>query len=139
MIAKDLMSENPTTIQESAAVGAVIEIFQEQGFRHLPVLRGSELVGMLSDRDLRSLMVPKLVDDAGLTELQARYSATVSELVSRDVVKVNPDADAGDIIDLMLEYKVGAVPVVDEGSGDLLGIVSYVDILREGRDALAET
>ena len=47
--------------------------------------------------------------------------------MSSDVVSVDPETDVTELIDVMLENKVSALPVVDEASGDLLGIVSYVD------------
>ena len=58
--------------------------------------------------------------------------------MSADVVKVYPETDLGEVIDRMLDEKVGAVPVVDADTGDLLGIVSYVDVLRALRDGAAE-
>lgn len=47
--------------------------------------------------------------------------------------------DVVEAIDLMIEHRIGAVPVVEPGTGELLGIVSYVDALRAARDLLAES
>ena len=57
--------------------------------------------------------------------------------MSTSVVRVNPEVDLNDIIELMLEHKVGAIPVTDASTGDLLGIVSYVDVLRTLQDSLS--
>jgi acetoin utilization protein AcuB len=57
----------------------------------------------------------------------------VSELMSGDVVTVEPDTDLREVIDDLLEERIGAVPVVS-GPDGVVGIVSYVDVLR----ALAE-
>jgi acetoin utilization protein AcuB len=102
------------------------------------VLEGRALVGIVSDRDLRGLLVPRLTDEAGLQEIRVRYDAPISELMTADPVRINPESDLSDAVDQMLEHGVGALPVVDEGSGDLLGIVSYVDVLRAVRDTLLE-
>jgi CBS domain-containing protein len=80
---------------------------------------------MLSDRDLRSARASDL-------------DALVTELMSADVVSVGPESDALEVIDLMIDTKVGAVPVVDDEDGSLLGIISYVDVLRKLRAKLAE-
>lgn len=138
MNAQDVMSENPNSIREDASIGEAVEVLGSAEFRHLPVVRGSELVGMLSDRDIRSLLAPRLVDVSALEQLKARYDDPVAELMSPDVVKVYPETDLGEVIDRMLEEKVGALPVVDADTGDLLGIVSYVDVLRALRDSAVE-
>jgi acetoin utilization protein AcuB len=138
MIAEDVMSENPLSIREDASIGEAVEVLLEADFRHLPVVRGNELVGMLSDRDVRALITPRLFDTAALDELKARYDDRVSELMSAGVVKVYPETDLGEVIDRMLDEKVGAVPVVDPDTGELVGIVSYVDVLRVMRDEAVE-
>lgn len=138
MNVQDVMSDNPNSIREDASIGEAVEVFVAADFRHLPVVRGSELVGMLSDRDIRGLVTPRLVDVGALEELKARYDDPVAELMSQDVVKVYPDSDLGEAIDRMLEEKVGALPVVDADTGDLVGILSYVDVLRVLRDQAVE-
>ena len=49
---------------------------------------------------------------------------------------VTPEAELPEVIDVMVEWKVGAVPVVEQGSERLVGIVSYVDVLRAARPRL---
>lgn len=50
--------------------------------------------------------------------------------MSSNVLSVDTEADVAEIVDLMLEHKVGAVPVIN-GDGALAGIISYMDVLRE--------
>jgi CBS domain-containing protein len=55
-------------------------------------------------------------------------------------VKVDPETNIREVVDLMLLHRVGAIPVTDLDTGDLLGIVSYVDLLRVLQEMLeAET
>jgi acetoin utilization protein AcuB len=56
--------------------------------------------------------------------------------MSTDVLSVDPETDVGEVVDLMIEHRVGAVPVVDADSEELVGIVSYMDVLRASRDLL---
>ena len=133
--AQELMTENPTAVRESARVREAVALFQDLDVRHLPVINAErELVGMLSDRDLRSLAVPQVVDGEWIGAIQTALDARVSTLMSSDAIAVTVDAAARELIDLMLEHKIGALPVVD-AEGVLVGIVSYVDLLR----ALADT
>jgi acetoin utilization protein AcuB len=131
MIAAEVMTENPRTIRATDTIGDAVEILESTEVRHLPVVDDEgDLVGMLSDRDLRSLQLP-FVQDAEMTvgTLLLRARTPVSAIMSSDVASVDLDADVSDIIELMLDRKIGAVPVVD-GEGQIAGIVSYVDLLR---------
>jgi acetoin utilization protein AcuB len=108
------MTVHPATIRDDAPVSEAQQRLHELDVRHLPVIDESgSLVGMLSDRDLRS----------------ASPGRSVIEVMTNDVLSVDLEADIAEIIDLMLDHRIGAVPVVD-GDGMLAGIVSYVDILR---------
>jgi len=134
MIVRDVMTENPLFTRPETKLGEAADLLAEREIRHLPVVENDALVGMLSDRDVRALIAPKLVDDAALDELKARYDSQVSEVMVPDVVTLHPETELGESIDVMLDQKVGALPVVDPGTGQLLGIVSYVDLLRAVRD-----
>ena len=130
-VAGELMTENPTAIVSSAKVSEAVELFQALDVRHLPVVNEDRnLLGMLSDRDLRSLVVPQLVGSEWLGSVQTALDARVSTLMSGNVISVDLDSGADEIIELMLEHKIGAVPVID-ADGKLVGIVSYVDLLRQ--------
>jgi acetoin utilization protein AcuB len=62
------------------------------------------------------------------------FDMQVTNIMSSDVISVISESDTSDLIDLMLEHRLGAIPVVDEER--LVGVVSYVDLLREARDLL---
>src|SRR5690606_3665292 len=100
-----------TTVDEDLTVGEALEIMEEKDIRHLPVVRGREVVGMLSDRDMRGLGVSLVSDVESLQRLQARLGAKVTSLMSSDVITVEPATDVREIVDLMLEEKISAVPV----------------------------
>lgn len=131
LTAHDLMTEDPTTISMNATVHRAVTLLQRLDVRHLPVVDPEgALVGMLSDRDVGGLAFPELLGGTYVGRVQTALDAPVSSLMSSNVLSVGLEADLAEIIDLMLDQKVGAVPVVD-ADGTLVGIVSYVDILRE--------
>ena len=129
--AKDLMTKDPISLKATSSMKEAFQILQSMEIRHLPVINAQdELIGMISDRDLRSFALPRTLDEAGFGELRSALGGKVADIMTGDVLSVEVEAEATEIIDLMLEHKVGAVPVVD-GDGALVGIVSYIDILRE--------
>lgn len=137
MIAQELMTENPMTITETASVADAMKTMADEGIRHLPVVRGSRsetVVGILSDRDLASLGVARVASAESFDELRARMSQPVSTLMTGGVITVDADTEVAEVIDLMLDEKLSAVPVVESGTARLVGIVSYVDVLKAARD-----
>ena len=128
--ASELMTPRPVAIRSTDSVSEAVRILQELEIRHLPVVNEQqEPVGMLSDRDLRSLSVPVLLDDEWLGTARSALDAPVASLMTASPLSVELEADAAEVVDLMLDNKVGAIPVVD-AEGRLAGIVSYVDVLR---------
>lgn len=126
MNASDILTEDPMTVETDTSLLDAVEILQTLDVRHLPVVSPSgELLGMLSDRDIRNSGIP-------FTELTEPTEdvPTVADAMNADVITVTPGTTVDEIIDLMLENKIGAVPVIEPAAGDLIGIVSYVDVLR---------
>ena len=72
----------------------------------------------------------------GLNGVRRHLATPVARVMTPEVVTVGPDDDVEDLVDLMLENRVGAVPVVEGAAGRVVGIVSYVDLLRAFRDRL---
>jgi acetoin utilization protein AcuB len=130
MIADDIMTRKPETVTETVSIGEAMTLMSEQGIRHLPVVRGNEVVGILSDRDLRNLGVSMVNDMYGYDRLRARLSQPVSVLMTGGVITIARDASVAEVVELLLEEKLGALPVVEPGTQELAGIVSYVDVLR---------
>jgi acetoin utilization protein AcuB len=89
---------------------------------------------MLSDRDLLVVAGGLL---AGLDPARAGASQVVG-VMSTDVLAVDPDTDLGEVVSIMLEERVGAVPVVMPGTRELVGIISYIDLLAAARPFFEE-
>jgi acetoin utilization protein AcuB len=127
---EDLMTKAVvvTTAQES--IGRALQLLEDSGVRHLPVVDGTRVIGMLSDRDVREYRLPvvdELEHQALADDLLAR---PVSEAMNRNFVFVDQKEPLRRAVDVMLEYGVGAVPVLDRETRELLGMISYVDVLR---------
>ncbi len=138
MKARDVMTPNPITVTPQATLAEVWDLMREADIRHVPVVRGGILIGMLSDRDLASLDVGRVLTTEGADALRRALGTPVVAAMSSDVISVEPEADLDDVIDLMIESKVGAIPVVLPDTGELVGIASYVDVLRAVQELVSE-
>jgi len=134
VLAKDIMTENPVTSTELMSVAEALGLLYELDVRHLPVVRGRELVGIISDRDFNEFT--GAAEDDVIDAVESARSATVGNFMNTSPVKVDPETNLRDVVELMLLHRVGAVPVADLDTGDLLGIVSYVDLLRVLQETL---
>jgi acetoin utilization protein AcuB len=128
----DIMTGNPLTISVSETVGQADDLMSENRIRQLPVIRGHELVGIITDRDMRSFLDadPQARDKALATEVQ--------EIMTTNPLALSPDDDLQEAIELLINEKIGGIPVVDEVEG-LVGIVTYLDVLRCFLGLLDET
>ena len=138
MRARDLMTSNPVTVAPQASIAEAWDLMRELEIRHIPVVANGALVGMLSDRDLAHLdMMSVLASDASEV-LRQELGTPIAKVMHPDVIGVEPETGLGEIVDLLLEHKVGALPVVAWDTYEVLGIVSYIDVLRVIRDRLEE-
>lgn len=135
MQAKDIMTKNPYATGPENTIYEVLWTMTDSGIRHVPVVREGELIGILSDRDLRRFSLSMLDDPEHASE---KLKRAVVDFMSSDVVSVAADAHLSEVIDLLIENRIGALPVLDSISGDLMGIVSYVDVLRGVREMANE-
>ena len=138
MLARDLMTQNPVTLGPQATVGDAWDLMRANEIRHVPVVERGILVGILSDRDLGHLDVGRILDFDGAAAARSALAAPIIDRMSTDVIFVHPETEVSDVIDLLLEAKIGAVPVIRPDTREILGIVSYVDILRALGHALEE-
>jgi len=138
MIARDLMTADPRTVTPQASIAEAWDVMRELAVRHVPVVEDGALVGMLSDRELAQVDVARLLRFEGADALREEMETPIVEVMSSDVISVEPETDVGEVISLLLEQKIGAVPVVEPGTRDVVGIISYVDVLRALQDLLEE-
>ena len=127
-----LMTPDPITIGTDATLGDAAGAILEGGFRHLPVVDTDlRLVGMISERDLRSELGTDLLDWTAVES--TRLDEPVTNILVPSPVTVRTHTPLSDILDLFADERIGAVPVLDD-EDRLVGIVSYVDVLVWLRD-----
>jgi acetoin utilization protein AcuB len=129
MRATDWMTIEPTTVTPADTVRDARRIMRLRGVRHLPVVDGARVVGMLSDRDVRitDAQIDEIAGPDDLARLVA-HERTVAEAMSSPVHVLRTDATIDDAARLMLSRRISAAPVVDD-EGSLAGLITTTDCL----------
>jgi len=118
MLVRNRMSRPAVTVRQDADFQKALALMQEKKLRRLPVVDDDDqLVGIVVERDL-------LV--AAMRYLQSRVE--IGDVMTRNVITVGPDTDLNEVARMMLERRIGGLPVVEHGR--LVGIITESDIFK---------
>jgi acetoin utilization protein AcuB len=115
----DFMTPMPHTVGSEQTITFAQKLMEKHGVRHLPVLHGGELHGIVSDRDLGMV--------AGLNEVNPDIT-TVEEAMTQEAYTVSKDTPLFAVLEEMLEHKYGSVVVVE--GVKIVGILTTHDALK---------
>ncbi len=132
MIVRHSMSSPVFTLSPEQPVDAAARDFRTRRIRRAPVVENGEMVGIVSERDLLDVLPGTLPQLLAVGE--AALDTPVREVMSAQVHTVHPEQPLEEAAQIMLEQRVGGVPVVDEGG--LVGIITESDIFRTLWDVL---
>jgi CBS domain-containing protein len=121
------MTSRVRSVAPQTTVGDLYRLFAMDDFDAYPVVRGGALVGMVSKLD--ALKIFGLSQDHILPQYNEGMATTVDEIMSSDVVTVNPETNLQRVLELMVKHRVKSVPVVDHGH-NLVGIIAREDVMR---------
>jgi acetoin utilization protein AcuB len=129
MFIADYMTANPLTITADVLLPEARGLLDEHHFRHLPVVDSkNKLIGVISDRDLRSASPSTILDDDTREQhLRVFEKTPVSEIMSTNCSCVGIDASLDDALMVFDRDKVGALPIVSEDD-TVIGIFSMRDL-----------
>ncbi len=123
----NVMTNHPLSVAPEESIQQVREIMDEENIRQLPVTNAKELIGIITDRDIRSFLGGRSL--SYLDEQEVAVKTKVATVMTDKPITLSPDDDLREAVELLLEEKVGGIPVVDPDVG-LMGIITYVDVLR---------
>ena len=123
----DIMTRDALTVTPTETIGQADELMNTNKIRQLPVVQGKDLVGIVTDRDIRSFLSGSLLE--GVEAREEALNTKIREIMTTEPMTLSPDDDLQEAVEIMIDEKIGGIPVVDEAEG-LVGIVTYVDVLR---------
>jgi acetoin utilization protein AcuB len=128
MQVQEWMNRDVVTVTPDESFRTAMHLIRQKGIRHLPVVEGKRLVGIVTDRDLRQA-APSGATSLSIHELHyILEKLTVRDIMTKQVVSIRPDQTVEDAALLLLGHRIGGLPVVREG--DLCGIITETDILQ---------
>ena len=130
------MTREIITVSADDDIAHMLASMNDFSIRHLPVVEGKRLVGLVSQRDLLHAASSFLSDKQIVRD--ALIGTKVSRIMQKELLTVGPDEALTEVANLMYEAKVGCLPVVD-AEGSLLGVITEADFIRLSGFLLAKT
>jgi CBS domain-containing protein len=122
------MTTDVKTIGRNDELTIADDIMKMKRLRHLPVVEEGRLVGMLTQRDLFHAALSTALNFGEKAQKGFLKTVVAKEVMTDEVLTIDPDADVKQAARLMIEHKIGCLPVVE--SGKLVGLVTETDLLR---------
>jgi acetoin utilization protein AcuB len=125
---RDLMTITCVTAPPTMPVLEARQLMLEKRIRHLRLTDGPTRVGIVTDRDIR-LNLPSPATSLSVWEINYLLARmTVSAVMAKNLITIDSGREAREAAQLLLDHKIGALPVVDHGH--LVGIITETDVLR---------
>ena len=124
---RDIMSAEVTTLGRNDTLLLAKDIMNLGRIRHFPVVEDDEVVGVVSQRDLYRASLGTVMQYGEKAQRAFLESVAVKEVMA-DPIAIGPDATVRDAARLMLEHKIGCLPVLEDNR--LVGIVTETDMLQ---------
>ena len=125
---RDIMGTHLVTISASDRLSTVEDIMTLGHVRHMPVVQGGRLVGVVSERDLLRASLSILSEHRDEERRAFLHVVEIERVMSTPPIVVEPDATIEEAALIMAEKKIGCLPVVE--GDEVLGMVTETDILR---------
>jgi CBS domain-containing protein len=124
---RDAMTTRPRSATPETPLGQVAEIMARDEVGAVPIVVDDRLVGIVTDRDLVVRAIAAGKDPRGMP---------AGEIASSDVVRIMPEQDLGEALQLMARHRIRRLPVVEEGDR-LVGMLAQADVALEAKEKAA--
>ena len=123
-----IMTKEVVTLTTKNNLSDAENLFKEHGVRHLPVVNGNQLIGVLSYSDLLKISFSELSDDEKRIDTAVFDMYTIEQVMAKNPVSVSPDKTIREVTELLAEQSFHSVPVTE--NGELKGVVTTTDLLK---------
>jgi acetoin utilization protein AcuB len=127
MKVKDIMVKEVATLDVNDELSLANDIMRLGRIRHLPVVDGPRLVGIISERDLFRSSLAQALGYGTKATRDLMKTLRIKDVMVTPVITVSPETELKDAVELMINKKIGCLPVVEDDQ--LVGLVTETDIL----------
>jgi acetoin utilization protein AcuB len=128
MFVRDYMTRNPITVDPEATFPQALNVLRKNHIRHLPVMKGNKLVGIIVEKDLLSNQ-PSQATTLSVFEIYSLLEKLlVRQMMSRPVITVEGNCPIEEAARIMVERKISCLPVMEDDK--LVGIITETDIFK---------
>lgn len=128
MLVRDLMTTTLHSLAPGDTVADAKQLMTEKRIRHFPIVEDGVFVGLVTHRDVLRAGVSQFAEVDATTTKEIDQGIPLSELMNNEPVVIDPEAGVRDAVAVMLEYKFGCLPVVQNKR--LVGILTEADFLK---------
>ena len=124
----EIMSENLITLNINNSLADAKKIFEEHTIRHIPIVSGKTIIGMLSYADILKVSFPDVTIDEKNIETFVYDMFTIEQVMTKNIYIIPPNSTIKEVGLLLADKGFHALPVVEDE--ELVGIVTSTDLIR---------
>lgn len=124
-----IMTRNVLTVNSHDDLHRVTELINHHKIRHIPVVKGDEVVGMISRTDINRLTFSSLFEGQEDADEAVMQMLTIEQVMTHQPRTIQGSMTIREVAEVFLEEEFHALPVVNEAN-DLIGIVTTTDVIR---------
>ena len=128
-VVRDIMKRKIVTISVSDRLSTVEDIMTLGGVRHIPVVSGGDLMGVVTERDLLRISLSNLSEFGADQRRAFLHAIEIERVMSSPAVTIGADELVEAAARSMAERKIGCLPVIED-EGDFVGLITETDVLR---------
>ena len=123
-----IMTTNVVTLTTKNNLNDAEKLFKEHKVRHLPVVSGNKLIGILSYSDLLKISFSELSDDEEKVDTTVFNMYTIEQVMAKNPVSVSPDSTIKEVTEILSNHSFHSLPVTEDGV--LKGVITTTDLLK---------
>lgn len=123
-----IMSKDVITLNRTDDLETAERLFKRNKIRHIPVVSGKEIIGMLSLTDLLRISFADAIEDEESADIIVYDMFTIGQIMTKNLISVAPSTTIREVAELLSKNEFHAIPVVD--NGELMGIVTTTDLIN---------
>ena len=129
MQVKDIMTKEVATLSSEDELSLANDIMRLGRIRHLPVVSGETLVGIISERDLFRSSLAQALGYGNKDTREVMKTLRIKDIMVQQIITVTPDTELRVAVGIMAERKIGCLPVVQDNK--LMGLITETDVLMQ--------